>query len=290
MPVGHDLPDHYETLGLDRGCSEADIRQAYRKLSRRHHPDTNGGSPESVTRTQALNAAHAVLRDAARRRAYDEDLLIAEDTARAATAASAPAPAAPRHAGRRSANITQQVPLKLEEFLRGTRLEIRVNDPACPEGPESYPVIVPPHTAPKSQIKVARDGSNGGLIVVKFTLRPHPRFKARGSDLRCDLRITSRRAASGGQEMVTGPDGSQLKVIVPARVARDEIIRLTGHGLPRPRGGRGDLLVKICYRPEVSISRLPTTPVTDADEDEVDVDVEIEPSPLLPLPPGLPPA
>ena len=90
--------------------------------------------------------------------------------------------------------------------------------------------------------------------------------------------------------MVTGPDGSQLKVTVPARVARDEIIRLTGHGLPRPRGGRGDLLVKICYRPEVSISRLPATPVTDADEDEVDVDVEIEPSPLLPLPPGLPPA
>ena len=287
MPVGHDLPDHYETLGLDRGCSEADIRQAYRKLSRRHHPDTNGGSPESVTRTQALNAAHEVLRDAARRRAYDEDLLIAEDTARAATAAAS-APAAPRPAGRRSANITQQVPLKLEEFLRGTRLEIRVNDPACPEGPESYPVMVPPHTAPKSQIKVARDGSNGGLIVVKLTLRPHPRFKARGSDLRCDLRITSRRAANGGQEMVTGPDGSQLKVIVPARVARDEIIRLTGHGLPRPRGGRGDLLVKICYRPEVSpevsISRLPATPVTDEDE------VEIEPSPLLPLTPGRPPA
>jgi curved DNA-binding protein len=286
MPVGHDLPDHYETLGLDRECSEADIRQAYRKLSRRHHPDTNGGTPESVTRTQALNAAHEVLRDAARRRAYDEDLLIAEDTARATTAASAPAPAATRRTGRRSTNITQQVPLKLEEFLRGTRLEIRVNDPACPEGPESYPVIVPPHTAPKSQIKVARDGINGGLIIVKLTLRPHPRFKARGADLRCDLRITSRRATSGGQEMVTGPDGSPLKVIVPARVARDEIIRLTGHGLPRPRGGRGDLLVKICYRPEVNVSRLPATPVTDADEDEDDV--EIEPFPLLPLAPGRP--
>ena len=284
MPVGHDLPDHYETLGLDRECSEADIRQAYRKLSRRHHPDTNGGSSESVTRTQALNAAHEVLRDAARRRAYDEDLLIAEDTARAT--ASASAPAATRRTGRRSTNITQQVALKLEEFLRGTRLEIRVNDPACPEGPESYPVIVPPHTAPKSQIKVDRDGINGGLIIVKLTLRPHPRFKARGADLRCDLRITSRRATSGGQEMVTGPDGSPLKVIVPARVARDEIIRLTGHGLPRPRGGRGDLLVKICYRPEVNVSRLPATPVTDADADEDDV--EIEPFPLLPLAPGRP--
>jgi DnaJ-class molecular chaperone len=86
--------------------------------------------------------------------------------------------------------------------------------------------------------------------------------------------------------MVTGPDGSPLKVIVPARVARDEIIRLTGHGLPRPRGGRGDLLVKICYRPEVNVSRLPATPVTDADADEDDV--EIEPFPLLPLAPGRP--
>jgi DnaJ-class molecular chaperone len=46
-----------------------------------------------------------------------------------------------------------------------------------------------------------------------------------------------------------------LRIQIPAGVARGELLRIRGEGLPKPRGGRGDLLVKITYRPEVRIGR-----------------------------------
>ncbi|MEI7535068.1 MAG: DnaJ C-terminal domain-containing protein, partial [Verrucomicrobiae bacterium] len=81
------------------------------------------------------------------------------------------------------------------------------------------------------------------------------RFKTRGSDLRCDLKIKADRAAQGGMEMVRGLTGSMVRVPIPRGVGRNEIIRIANEGLPKSRGGRGDLLVRITYRVEVRISR-----------------------------------
>jgi DnaJ-class molecular chaperone len=93
------------------------------------------------------------------------------------------------------------------------------------------------------------------LVTVKTRVRPDFRFKPRGSDLRCDLRISSQRATQGGTEAVRGATGNFLRVQIPARVERGELIRLVGEGLPKVRGGRGDLLVRIIYHPEVRITR-----------------------------------
>jgi DnaJ-class molecular chaperone len=56
--------------------------------------------------------------------------------------------------------------------------------------------------------------------------------------------------------MIPGVTGAMLRVQIPRGVGRNEIIRASGEGLPKPRGGRGDLLVRITYRPEVRVSRL----------------------------------
>jgi len=93
------------------------------------------------------------------------------------------------------------------------------------------------------------------VVIIRIKVRPDFRFKVRGSDLRCDLRIRPQRAAQGGTESVKGATGNILRVPVPAGVARGEILRITGEGLPKPRGGRGDLLVRVMYQPEVRISR-----------------------------------
>lgn len=69
-----DLPNHYAVLGLSRRCTLNEIRDAYRLLAKLHHPDRNGGSAESVTRTQELNAAYETLADPDRRREYDAEL------------------------------------------------------------------------------------------------------------------------------------------------------------------------------------------------------------------------
>ena len=238
------LPDHYATLGLDRRCTLAQIRAAYRLLAKRHHPDVNAGSPEAVAQTQALNAAYETLSDPARRHAYDRELETPRRTA---------APAARAKIER---NITQDAHLRIDEFLRGTEFEVRVQDPANPHGAETYRVAVPPETAPGTRLRIPRtDPFADGFLQLRLRVRPGARFKARGSDLRCDLRINSRRATQGGSEMIPGPAVGMLRVNIPAGVARGAIVTVPGEGLPKPRGGRGDLLIRITYRPEVRITR-----------------------------------
>ena len=231
-------------LGLDRHCTLAQIREAYRLLAKQHHPDLNPNSPAALQRTQELNAAHETLSDPARRRAYDYELKSAEKSA------------APRRAARIQRNISRDVNLRLEDFLRGTTREVRVNDPANPKGAEIYKLIVPPNTAPGTRFRLPRAGSfAGGFVQLRVKPLPNFRFKVRSSDLRCELKINSRRAAQGGIEMIRGLAGAMLRVQIPRGVARGEILCVPGEGLPRPRGGRGDLFVRITYRVEVRVSQ-----------------------------------
>ena len=235
-------PDHYATLGLDRRCTTAQVRAAFRLLAKRHHPDANAGDPEAAGRFQELNSAHEILSDPARRRAYDSEL--ADEEKPAARAAKI------------ERNIAHDVRLRLEDFLRGTTLQITVNDPANPRGPEVFELEIPANTAPGARFQLDRsEPFAGGFVRVRVRLLPHFRFKARGSDLRCDLRINSRRAAQGGIETLAGPTGAPLRINIPPGVGRGEILRIPGEGLPKPRGGRGDLLVRITYRPEVRVTR-----------------------------------
>ena len=238
-----DEPDHYATLGLDRRCTTAQIRTAYRLLAKRHHPDLNPDSSEAVARSQELNAAHETLSDSARRRAYDREL-------------DASAPPAPARAAKIERNISQDAYLRIEDFIRGASLEVRVKDPANPHGPETYELTVAPGTAPGARFRLPRsEPFAGGFVLVRVRALPGFRFKVRGSDLRCDLRISAQRATQGGGEMLAGATGAPLRVQIPAGISRGEILRVPGEGMPKPRGGRGDLLVRVTYRPEVRISR-----------------------------------
>jgi len=55
--------------------------------------------------------------------------------------------------------------------------------------------------------------------------------------------------------MIRGLAGGMVRVPIPRGVGRNEIIRIGGEGLPKPRGGRGDLLVRITYRVEIRLAR-----------------------------------
>ena len=235
--------NHYDPLGLDRRCTTAQVRAAYRRLVKQHHPDVNHTEPEATRRVQALNTAHATLSDPARRAAYDREL-------------DGDNPAAPAAPTGKQRDIPQDVMLRVEEFLRGAMLTIRVNDPANPHGAESYELEVPPDTAPSTKFRIPRsEPFAGGFVVVRLRVLPGGRLRARGSDLRTDLRISAARAASGGSEMVPGASGRMVRVTIPPGVARGAVLRVTGEGLPKPRGGRGDLLVRVTYRVEVKVSR-----------------------------------
>ncbi len=237
-------PNHYETLGLDRRCTQPQIRAAYRWLAKQHHPDRNPNSPAALKNTQALNAAQEILSDPLRRAVYDRELAAAAKTSAAARPEKVPA------------HLSQDVHLPLEDFLRGTTRAVRVHDPANPNGAEIYELVIPSGTAPGSRFRLPRpEPFGGGYVQLRVKALPHLRFKARGSELRCDLKIKPERAAQGGTEMVRGLTGGMLRVVIPPGAGRNEIVRLPGEGLPKPRGGRGDLLVRISYRIPIHISR-----------------------------------
>ncbi len=63
--------DYYKTLGAARTASQAEIKKAYRKLARQHHPDRNAGDKAAERRFKDINEAHAVLGDPDKRRQYD---------------------------------------------------------------------------------------------------------------------------------------------------------------------------------------------------------------------------
>jgi len=63
--------DYYETLGVPRTASQGDIKKAFRKLAREHHPDKKPGDHEAERRFKAVNEAHAVLSDPDKRKKYD---------------------------------------------------------------------------------------------------------------------------------------------------------------------------------------------------------------------------
>jgi molecular chaperone DnaJ len=66
-----DFQDYYQTLGVPRTASQADIKKAFRKLARENHPDKKPGDKTAEARFKAINEAHAVLSDADKRKKYD---------------------------------------------------------------------------------------------------------------------------------------------------------------------------------------------------------------------------
>src|SRR5512132_4223371 len=66
-----DYRDYYEILGVPRSASPAEIKKAFRKLARQHHPDRNPGDKAAEKRFKDVNEAHAVLSDPDKRKQYD---------------------------------------------------------------------------------------------------------------------------------------------------------------------------------------------------------------------------
>src|SRR6202047_2691214 len=64
--------DYYQTLGVERGADADEIRKAYRKLARKHHPDLNPGDKSSEDRFKNVQEAYDILSDPKKKQMYDQ--------------------------------------------------------------------------------------------------------------------------------------------------------------------------------------------------------------------------
>src|ERR1700744_4576469 len=65
------MRDPYEVLGVPRGASAAAIKSAYRKLAKKHHPDSNKDDPKAAARFSELNTANEIIGDEEKRKQFD---------------------------------------------------------------------------------------------------------------------------------------------------------------------------------------------------------------------------
>src|SRR5271163_1657013 len=114
------MRDPYDVLGVDRKASAGDIKSAYRKLAKKLHPDANKNDPKSASRFAELNAAHELLADDDKRKAFDRGEIDAEGKPRfQGFGGGGPQPGGPAGFGR-DANF-ESFDFGPEGFTRTTR-------------------------------------------------------------------------------------------------------------------------------------------------------------------------
>jgi curved DNA-binding protein len=140
---------------------------------------------------------------------------------------------------RRGPDTEAELELTLEEAASGGRRWIRL-----PDG-RSYEVSIPPGVRDGQRIRLAGEGGGqGGDLLLRVRLRPHPRFRLDGDDLYTQLPISPWEAALGATVELQTLDG-RASVKVPAGSSCGRRLRLRGEGMPRARGASGDLYAEV---------------------------------------------
>jgi curved DNA-binding protein len=214
--------DHYQTLGVARNAPAGEIKKAYRKLARQHHPDVSKAS-DAHGRMAAVNEAHEALSDPTRRAAYDEQL-------------NRPPPRPGDGRGFRSQARGQ--PGAGFEFFRDGDDGSDARDGSRSDFFE----------------QVFGRGRAAG--------RRGPPLPERGSDLTAPIELDLLDAYHGAERSFTlsglpdedGRTPSQPRVLavqIPRGIRAGQQIRLAGSGSPGQHGGpAGDLLLTVTFRPD----------------------------------------
>jgi DnaJ-class molecular chaperone len=219
------MRDPYEVLGVPRGASAAAIKSAYRKLAKKHHPDSNSNDPKAAARFSEINSANEIVGDETKRKQFDRGEIDAEGK--------------PRFQG----------------FAGGGDPRTRRGAPGG--GFESYSFRSGGGGAGggggfedilNSMFggAAARGGrSGGGGNTFEFDTGG----LAVDLDVNVAMTVSLEEAAKGGQKRVRLPSGKELNVKIPAGVTASQQIRLKGQGETAPGHPPGDLLITISVAP-----------------------------------------
>lgn len=268
------MKDPYEILGVARTAAPEDIRQAYRRLAKKLHPDLNPGNKESEERFKEVSGAYQLLSDPDKRRRFDDGEIDASGFERASqkfykdfAAEAAPGHPYENYSGfadfadandlfaelrRRQAEEARRAPgpdlhyrLSIEflDAINGATKRLTLPDGG------TIDVTIPPGIQQGRILRLRGkgapsrgEGANGDALV-EISINPHGFFVRHGDDIHIDLPVTLTEAVLGARVRVPTPTGPVI-LTVPKGSNTGAVLRLKGKGAPRP-GGHGDELVKL---------------------------------------------
>ena len=264
------MSDHYETLGVAHDATHEELKRAYRKLAREHHPDANPGDLESEARFKKVSAAYEVLSDPERRSTYDRfgtddpkrirssdpfsgglgslfEAFFGQDSPfGTATGSSWGGKSGPP----RGEDVEAHIDLDLRDVVFGAQSEVQVRTAvrckSCDgSGAEKGTTAIRCDAcAGSGQVRQVRQSMFGQMVTASPCDRCHglgERIDNPCSECQGHGRIVKRRT---------------YKVEVPVGVEDGTILRLTGRGAAGPRGGpNGDLYVHTRIHPHPYLRR-----------------------------------
>lgn len=267
--------DYYKTLGVGRDADEKEIKKAFRKLAKQHHPDANPNNPTSEAKFKELNEAYEVLGDSEKRAQYDrfgadvDRYQSQPNTWQGGGAAGAPyytnvdtgavdfddllknifggiggrssaRTAEPAVKGR---NIEHPVKISLREAYDGTTRRIT-------NGERRINADIPAGVTDGTKVRLSGEGEAGpagrGDLYLVIEIEPDSQFERKGIDLYTDIRVDMFTALLGGETEVPTMQ-RPVKLNIPAGTSSGKRFRLTAKGMPvmRKKGEYGDLYARV---------------------------------------------
>ncbi|UPK33623.1 J domain-containing protein [Bradyrhizobium sp. 186] len=216
------MRDPYEVLGVPRSANAAAIKSAYRKLAKKHHPDSNKNDPKAAERFAELNSANEILGDEDKRKQFDRGEIDADGKPRFQ---GFPGGGARGRAG----------PGGFESYT------FRGGGAGPGQGGGAFEDILNSMFGGGQRARPGAGGAGqfefdtGGIGV--------------DLDLNVAMTVSLEESVQGGEKRVRLPTGKELNVKIPVGVVSGQQIRLKGQGETAHGHPPGDLLITITVAP-----------------------------------------
>lgn len=275
--------DFYETLGVQRTATDAEIKRAFRTMAKKLHPDRNPGDAAAEARFKEASQAYDVLSDGKKRALYDQYGEVGlkdgfdPSYARAGAAgaggfdfgdmfggrAAAGGPGfsfnfedlfsqqqqAPSRGRARAKDLEASVSVGFLEALRGHETEVIFTPPGS-SIPKRLKVRIPPGTRDDTRMRLKGQGgrtrSGVGDLMLRVRVGTHPQLWFEGDDLHMRVPITPMEAYEGAKVEISALGGS-VQFGVPAGAQSGAKLRLRGKG-GALKDGQADLIVHLEVR------------------------------------------
>lgn len=265
--------DYYKTLEINKDASNEEIKQTYRRLAKKYHPDKNPNDKKAEEKFKQISEAYEVLKDAEKRKKYDQlgsnwkqyqssgggewfrnfdnseqggGFHFSSDFNEVFSKAGGFSDffenffgPGSRTSGRRTSypqkgrDYSAAISISLEEAHKGTEREISI------EG-KKIKVKITPGIEEGKKLRLKSQGGEGtnggekGNLYLTIQIQKHPVFERTNNDLFMDLNVDLYTAVLGGKKEMTTIDGRRINITISPQTDNGTILKIKGIGMNNP--------------------------------------------------------